>query len=138
MSNQSTSAGFNFLQQLGLMVFVFLCGFPALALNGFLSAIPMTLGVALLCATVGGAVGGMMLCPRPLLAGLVGGLLAGPLGLLAVYYYTQGRQEVHTLELVLVQGVACLPGVGVGWLLMQALSASPPRPRGRDEEEEDY
>lgn len=114
------------LQQVGLLVFVFLCGIPGLELNGFGFGIPLSLPVALVCATIGGVVGGILICPRPLFAGLAGGLLAGPLGLLAVYYYAQNRESIWNLELVLVQGVASLPGVGVGYLLKRALSWSSP------------
>ena len=116
------------LQQAGFFVFVIFCGVPALELNGFGMGIPLSLQTALLSATVGGAVGGMLICPRPLLAGLAGGLLAGPLGLVAVYYYTQQRQAVWHVELVLVQGIACLPGLGVGWLIKYAWSNLFPEP----------
>ncbi|MGE3805595.1 MAG: hypothetical protein AB7K24_13045 [Gemmataceae bacterium] len=106
---------------LGILLFVGLCGIPALEMNGFGFGLPITLPVALGLATLGGALGGAFMCPRPLLAGLVGGLLAGPLGLLAVYFYTQGRHQVTNVELVLVQGVACLPGVGIGLALKYLL-----------------
>ena len=44
-------------------------------------------------------------------------MLAGLLGLLAVLFYTQHRQVVWTPELVMVQGVASLPGFFLGrWL----------------------
>jgi hypothetical protein len=110
------------LQTTGFFLFVFLCGVPALELNGFGMGIPFTLPMALACATLGGAVGGMLICSRPLVAGLTGGLLAGPLGLIAVYYYTRHRVEVSHLELVIVQGIACLPGVGIGLLVKRILS----------------
>jgi hypothetical protein len=126
MSKPSGPQAFTRLQNAGVLVFVVLCGIPALEMNGFGFGISFTLGTALACATVGGAVGGMLICPRPLLAGLVGGLLAGPLGLIAVYYYTQGRQSVWNVELVIVQAIACLPGVGVGVLLKKVLAGMPP------------
>ena len=89
-------------QNNGIICFVFLCGVPALEINGFGFGLPFTLATALCCATLGGLVGGAMVCPRPIGAGLVGGLVAGPIGLLAVYYYTQHRHEVHTAELAIV------------------------------------
>jgi len=103
-------------------VFVFFCGIPALELNGFGFGISLTLRTALGCATVGGLVGGLLICPRPMAAGLIGGLIAGPLGLLAVYYYSQFRTSIWNLELVIVQGIACLPGIGIGLLLKKLLS----------------
>ncbi len=118
-------------QYLGGVLFVLLCGVPALQMNGFgfgLAAFPITLRTALLCAVAGGAIGGALICPRPVIAGLVGGLLAGPASLLIVHWYTQNRVQVWNVELVLVQGVACLPGVAVGiWLKqwIQRRSAPP-------------
>jgi hypothetical protein len=106
----------------GIMAFVFLCGMPALELNGFGFGIPFTESAALVCATLGGAVGGFLLCPRPWIAGLAGGLIAGPLGMLAALYYTEHRLQVWTPELVLVQGLASLPGFGIGLLLKKTLS----------------
>lgn len=120
----STTAGHQEMSQLqiwGIYMFVFLCGAPALELNGFGFGIPLTLATAITCATIGGAVGGIMMCPRPMAAGLVGGLVAGPVGLLAVYYYTQHRNNVWNLELVLVQGLACLPGFGLGVVIKRAI-----------------
>ncbi len=112
---------------IGILVFVFLCGLPALEMNGFGFGIRFTLSTAILCSVVGGLVGGALVCPRPLLAGVVGGALAGPLGLIAVYYYTSCRGSVWNLELVIVQGLASLPGVGVGLLVKRfSLSLNPP------------
>ena len=111
-------------QKVGLVLGVVLCGLPAMELNGFGFGIPITLDIALLCAIVGGAVGGMLICPKPLIAGLVGGLLAGPAGLLALYYYTRYRGEVWDAELVFVQLVASLPGVGIGYVLKKMFTQS--------------
>jgi hypothetical protein len=114
------------LQKAGILVFVFLCGIPALEMNGFGFGIPFSPLSAFACATLGGAVGGMMICPRPILAGLIGGLLAGTLGFAAVYYYSQHRERVANFELVIVQGIASLPGLGMGRLLKSMLSPHPP------------
>lgn len=105
------------LQQAGLFVFIFLCGVPAMELNGFGFGLPITFQTGLFCATLGGLIGGVMICRKPLFAGIIGGLLAGPAGLLAVYYYTQNRQEVWNVELALVQGLASIPGFLVGKFL---------------------
>ena len=104
-------------QNLGVFVFVVLCGLPALELNGFGLGLPLTLEQALLLATFGGLIGGALLCNDPIHAGIIGGLIAGPLGLYAVYFYTQQRVQVWNLELILVQGAASLPGLAVGKLI---------------------
>lgn len=135
MSKQPAPGEAGKWQGLGLLIFVFLCGVPALEMNGFGFIVRMlndfglglrlSLPIALACATLGGAVGGMLICPRPLLAGLLGGLFAGPLGLLAVYAYTQHRQQVWNMELVLIQGLGSLPGVGLGIWLKKILTPPP-------------
>jgi peptidoglycan/LPS O-acetylase OafA/YrhL len=121
---QRLSMSHRFARLAGFAIFVLLCGFPALELNGFGFGIPLSLPTALACATIGGAVGGVLMCRRPWVAGLSGGLLAGPLGLLAVYYYTHHRQTVFNVEVVFVQCLACLPGVGVGWCVKTVLDRS--------------
>lgn len=129
MNNQSAPGELTFWQKAGILVFVFLCVFPSLAMNGFLFGLSFSLPAALVCATVGGAVGGVSLCPRPMLAGIVGGLLTGHLGLLAVYYYTQHRTRIWSGEIVIVLFIASLPGLGIGRLLKSALSGSSPERR---------
>jgi hypothetical protein len=118
-------------QALGFVVFFVVCGLAALEINGFGFGIPLTLQSALICATIGGAVGGVLICQRPWIAGLIGGLVAGPLGLLAVYYYTQHRQQVFHIELIFVQGIASLPGFALGSLIKKILAppstTNPPR-----------
>lgn len=117
MTANSSPDDMTLVQKAGLLVFVFLCGLPALEMNGFGIGFPISLQTGITCATLGGLIGGAMVCSRPLYAGIIGGLLAGPAGLLAVYFYTQNRVEVWNLELVLVQGVASLPGFLVGMYL---------------------
>src|SRR5262249_41180008 len=121
MKRQAGGQEMSGLQGVGILLFVVLCGFPAMEMNGFGLGLPITLPVALACSIVGGALGGALVCPRPVLAGIVGGLLAGPAGLLAVYFYTQHRHEVWNVELAVVQGVASLPGAGVGFLLKKLI-----------------
>lgn len=127
MAAQSPKRKFMEPWQGGMLVFVLFCGLPALEMNGFGFGIRMSLAVALVCSIIGGAIGGALICPRPLIAGVIGGLVAGPVGLLAVYYYSQHREQLHTIEIALVQCVASLPGVGVGIALKLARSRpSPP------------
>ena len=124
MTQPSASFEFTRLQNMGMLVFVLLCGVPALEMNGFGFGLSLTLPMALGCATLGGVVGGILLCPRPVLAGLIGGLLAGPLGLIAGYYFTQQRTSVTNVELAIVQLLASLPGFGIGWLLKRAMTGA--------------
>ena len=70
--------------QRGIVVFVCLCGFPALELNGFGVGVPFTVPIAIATVVIGGAAGGALICPRPVTAGLIGGLIAGLSGFLAV------------------------------------------------------
>ncbi len=121
MSSKSASQELTGLQKVGIYVFVLFCGIPAAEINYSTLGIPFSLPSALACATVGGAVGGLLLCPRPILAGLIGGLIAGPPGLVAVYYYTQYR-DPFGMEFAIVQGIACLPGLAIGFLLKMVLS----------------
>ena len=95
----------------------------------------MTLQFGLGLAVVGGAIGGVLICHRPWLAGLVGGIIAGPLGFLGVYYWSSFRNELWTLEIALAQGIASLPGVGVGILIRKLLA--PPGDRFEPDEDED-
>lgn len=125
MSNPNTSQGFSWNQSVGTLIFVVCCGFTALEMSGFgFGFAPLlTLPLALTIAAIGGAVGGVFICPRPFIAGLVGGVLAGVAGLLAVYLYALPRESVWNAELVIVQGIASLPGVGVGCLIKRMLGA---------------
>jgi hypothetical protein len=124
MGDDPSSDDFTPLQWAGLGVFVVLCTFPALEMSGFGFHTPFatSFAAALASASVGGVVGGLLICPRPWPAGLIGGLLAGPLSLVAIYYYTHHRASVWLLQVVLVQGIACLPGIGIGYALKRTLS----------------
>jgi hypothetical protein len=59
-----------------------------------------------------------------MLAGLIGGLVAGPPSLIAYWFVTQGNVQASGIAGVVVLGVASLPGIGVGWLLKKWLSRS--------------
>lgn len=109
------------VQRLGILVFVFCCGIPAMEINGYGMGLITSMPFGLLLATLGGMVGGAMVCSSPIAAGMIGGVLAGPMGLLAVYLYTAARTEVYDLELVVVQLIASLPGFAVGWLIKKVV-----------------
>lgn len=111
-------------RETGLCAFLFLCGSPALIINGFEVDIVFSWFAAFCCATIGGAVGGLSLCPKPRLSGLIGGILAGNGSLAAVYFYTLHRVTVFSFEIALLLTLGCLPGIGIGWLLKKALSTS--------------
>ena len=61
-----------------------------------------------------GALAGMLILPKHLVPGLVGGLLAGPGGLFAVALLLENVQSTHTLVIVAVALLGCLPGIGIG------------------------
>lgn len=109
-------------ESIGYGIFFVFCALPALELNGFGFGLPITLPIALVCATLGGVIGGALVCPQPIAAGIIGGLLAGPPGLVAVYLYTLPRDSVYSVELIIIQGLASLPGVGVGYLIRKLLT----------------
>lgn len=105
------------LQIIGLLLFVFTAGIPGLHLAGFYQGTSWPLPIWLLIAAAGGFVGGALLASSHRIAGAVGGVLAGPMGLLAIYLYAHNRTTLHNIEAILVQGVASLPGLGVYFVL---------------------
>jgi hypothetical protein len=122
-------------QTVGILLFVFSAGIPGMHLSGFWSGTSWPLPVWLLISLIGGVAGGALLAPANRIAGAAGGFVAGPLGLLAVYLYAHGRTSIYKMELVLVQGVASLPGFGVYFLVRLLINAIVPTPettgRGR-------
>ena len=122
--NQARGIG----QIIGILLFVFACGIPAMHLAGFYGGTTWPLIRFLPIAAAGGLVGGALLARGHRVAGAVGGLIAGPLGLLAIYFSARNRQSIYQVEVVVVQLVAALPGLaayGVLRLLTDALF--PPR-----------
>jgi hypothetical protein len=107
------------MQRFGIVIFVVASGLMALNAGGFMGR-PIWFPLALLISTIGGVVGGAMLARTHRWAGAIGGLIAGPLGLIAIALYISGRQQVWNVELAIVQCVACLPGIavyrGLKWL----------------------
>ncbi len=110
----------NIRLRLGALIFVFMCGIPAMEVGNNLS-----LASALMISALGGLIGGSLMCPKPLIAGALGGLAAGPPGLVAVYFWNIYHPNSDSLFLVLVQGAASLPGVGLGWLIIKLLDQAP-------------
>lgn len=104
-------------KKIGNFILAFSCVFPALAVNGFLGGFTLGLPLAFAIAALGGAAGGALCCRKPLAAGLVGGILAATLGLIAVYVYTMMRQRVWKWEVCLVLLVGCAPGALVGYTI---------------------
>lgn len=124
MVKRRRSDDLTWLQWTGAALFVFLCEFPAASTNGFTfdGLMSLSLGTLVFLSLIGGAVGGMLYFPKPPLAGLIGGLVAGPLTCLAVYYYTLHRERLFKGELALVMAVAALPGIAVGFILNKVLT----------------
>jgi hypothetical protein len=111
------------IQKAAVVVFVVMCGWPALEMNGFGFGLHISFLMALILATVGGVLSGVMVCPQSILAGILGGFVAGSGGLCALYLYTLARTHVLSVELVLVQGLASLPGLGLGVYLKEKIES---------------
>ena len=129
-------------QRIGLFVFIVGCGFPAAAMNGFFGALDLPLPIALGIAALVGLIGGALMCDDPIVAGLVGGFIAGPGGLLAIYFWTMNREEVYSLELVIAQAIGAAPGILAGRGIHQMWGSTPKpkkmkRRRKREEEFDD-
>ena len=105
----------------GLFVYGIFCVCPALEMAGFGLGMKFSLKDALIIAAIGGSVSGLLLHPRPALAGIIGGLIAGMCSLLAVYYYSQGRERILILEVMAIQLISSIPGVIVGSLVHGAI-----------------
>lgn len=105
----------------GFVILTLACALPGLALNGFLWESSPGMPLAFAAAAIGGAVGGALFCRRPLAAGLVGGILAATLGLVAVYVYTLMRRRVWNWELALVLLVGCAPGALAGYSIKRRI-----------------
>jgi hypothetical protein len=109
------------LQSVGIAILVLTIGAPAMNYAGFEGLMGLELNwdlaTCLAVATVGGAIGGALLGDKHPIAGLFGGLLAGPSGFLALHFYLMDRESVRTFETLLVQLAGSLPGIAVFHLL---------------------
>ena len=110
----------------GVLFFISLCTAPPLMINGFLIDVYFSWPAAFACATIGGIVGGMLICPKPIASGFIGGLFASNTSLIAIYYYTLHRTTVWEVEIAFIMWLGCLPGVGIGWLLHKFCSPKNP------------
>jgi hypothetical protein len=108
-------------REVGALVFLLCCGGPPLLINGFVADIAFSWLAAFSCATIGGVVGGLLICPKPMLSGLIGGIVAGNSSLAVIYYYTLHNEIISNYEIVALLILGCLPGVGVGWLLKKGM-----------------
>lgn len=100
------------VQRFGIVIFVVASGLTALNAGGFMGR-PIWFPLALFISTIGGIIGGALLARTHRWAGAIGGLIAGPLGLVVIALYVAGRQQVWNVELAIVQCIACLPGIAV-------------------------
>jgi hypothetical protein len=131
---------FNLLQFLGGLILAATATVPGL----YLSDHPKTPILSIVCflfvAAVGGLVAGALIAPSHRIAGAIGGMIAGPLSLLAVMFYLRGRASHYRAEVVIVGLVAYLPGLGVYFLLrlLTDAIAPPKKRRDRDFDDEDF
>jgi hypothetical protein len=136
MQNDKVTIG----QVIGLGVLILTINMPAMASAGFPALFGLELNwdlpICIAVATLGGAVGGALLANKHFIAGFIGGLLAGPSGFFAVYYYCLHSDTVSNYEGVLVQLVGSLPGIGVFYLLKRTPSAECPAEAALEETED--
>jgi Na+/proline symporter len=128
----------NVLQVLGGIVLAATATLPGL----FVAGHPRTPVLAMLCmlfaAAAGGLLAGALIAPSHRIAGAIGGMIAGPLALLAVTFYFRGRGSAFRAEVVLVSLIASLPGLGVYFLLQLLTDVLFPRKRRSDFDDEDF
>jgi hypothetical protein len=128
-------------QIIGMLIFGVTCN--GLPLAGFQGGTGWAILGWVALAFVGGFFGGLLMAPANRFSGAIGGMIAGPMGLLAVYFYARNRQTVYTAETFIVMLIASLPGLGVYWVLRLIGNAMFPPAQPRydddiDEEDEEY
>lgn len=114
----------------GVAIFFLTSGFGGISQAGFLPPLALGLPIWLGICAAGGALGGFLMGRDRPLAGALGGLIAGPCGLVAVYYYAQLRKSLLMIEIALVQGLASLPGLFVYRLIKKLSAPRPPESKG--------
>ncbi|MEZ6048296.1 MAG: hypothetical protein R3C11_22530 [Planctomycetaceae bacterium] len=113
------------VQKLGIVVMVLLCGFPGMAVVGFLGRLHLSLQTALIISLGGGMLGGTLMSKKSKFWGGLCGLIAGPLSVLAIYFYAKNRDSIHSVELTLVQAIASLPALGLYRLIVGPKEVEP-------------
>lgn len=108
-------------QIIGMIIFA-LTALPASELAGFGGFFNFSEGwsleTCLAFSAVGGALGGALIAEKHYIAGYFGGLIAGPCGFLAVYFYLlNGKPIVPHKLLPLIQLAGSLPGIGLYYVL---------------------
>jgi hypothetical protein len=127
---------FSIGQIIGMLIFGATCN--GLPLAGFHGGTGWSVLGWVALAFFGGFVGGLLMAPANRLSGAVGGMIAGPMGLLAVYFYARNRQTVYTAETAIVMLIASLPGLGVYWILRLLGNAIFPPPPQRYDDDDDF
>jgi hypothetical protein len=131
-------------QWCGAFIFLLSSGIPGLELART-GAEASRLAVWFPVAVIGGTIGGALLAPAHRLAGAAGGLIAGPMGLLSIFFYVraQTRPRIYRAEAAIVQLIASLPGLGVYFVLrlltdtMFGKSRKKSKRRRRDDDDEE-
>jgi len=123
MTGKTTETDLTSGQKVGIGVCTLTCMLPALEVAGFGFGLSMSLREGLVIASIGAAIGGAMLCPRPIIAGLIGGLLSGLCGVYGLFLYAVSRSRLWKFEVVVVLGLSILPGIGCGLFLKKLITA---------------
>lgn len=126
-------------QIVGCLIFGVTVMLPGMTLAGFHGGTGWPILGWVCLSFVGGLVGGLLMTPNHRIAGAVGGFIAAPMGLLALYFYAKDRNVMYRAEAAIVTLVACLPGIGVYFVLRLMTDLMfPARPADDyDDEEED-
>lgn len=128
MQNEQTALGFSEKLKRTVVVGCSIVGVSIVMVTcGLVHEItPLPLSTAIIIMIVCGGVGGVAAIPGPFIGGLVGGMLAAPLGLLAAYYYVPLRNNLYDAEVVLAFFVGAIPGMLVASVLQKLLNRQPP------------
>lgn len=121
-------------QWFGVFIFVSSTTIPGMSLAGFQGGTGWPLLVWVPISFIGGLIGGALIAREHRLSGAVGGMIAGPLGLLAIYFFARDRTKMWRAEVVIVQLLASLPGFGA-YFILKLISNAIFRPKPYDEGE---
>jgi hypothetical protein len=130
---------FNFVQVLGGMILAATTMIPGQVLANSPNVPVWSYACFLFVAACGGMIAGLLISPSHRVAGMIGGMIAGPLSLLAVMFYLRGRVRVFRVEIVGISLLATVPGLAVYFLLRLITDAIfPPKERRDRYRDEDY